>query len=139
MASIEAEWFGLKALYDSLADMAARADTGAKRIVAEGAVLVINKAQHNFDGSHKKGQPHVGGDKPNVVSGYLRRSIIADPIVKVGIGQYATTVGPTAVYGRRVELGFQGSKAYPYFGPAVREVLPDLVELQQTVFAEVIG
>ena len=96
------------------------ADAASKAIVSEGAAAIEKASKQNFSGTHKKGKPHVGGDLPNVVTGSLRRSIRHDPVRKVGFGTWGTTVGPTMVYGRRVELGFNGSKGYPFFDPAVK-------------------
>jgi len=103
--------------------------------VAPGA-LVIALSMRNFEGVHKRGQPHVGGDKPNVVTGYLRRSIRMDPIVKVGRGHYVSKVGPNAIYGRSVELGYNGSKAYPYFTPAVHSAEQAFGEIRDRAFAQ---
>lgn len=106
-----------------------QAQQASVEIVAETAALVENTAKKNFEGSHAKGAPHVGGDKPNVVSGSLRRSIRHSPIVRDGATGAMTRVGPTMVYGRRVELGFVGTDSagrsynqppYPYFTPAVK-------------------
>lgn len=101
----------------------AQADAAAKATVAQAAAELEKSAKSNFSGTHKRGQPHVGGDLPNVVTGTLRRSITHEPVKKIGLGTWATTVGPTVVYGRRVELGLNGSKAYAYFSPAYRDLL----------------
>jgi HK97 gp10 family phage protein len=131
-------WVGLKDLYAALETAQKDADAASKEIVTQGAALIQKKAQANFEGSHRKGQPHTGGDHPNVVTGYLRRSIRMTPVTSYGAGTWGTTVGPTSVYGRRVELGFRGTDslgrrynqpAFPYFTPAVEEVTPDLEEL----------
>lgn len=119
-------WDGLKALEGAIERVGGQADGAAKSIVARSAAVVEAAAKANFSGSHKKGEPHVGGDKPNVVTGTLRRSIRADAVTRHGLGDYGTTVGPRAVYGRRVELGWKGSKGYPFFEPAVRDVRPQL-------------
>lgn len=100
-----------------------------RAIVAEAAAVVEAEAKRNFSGSHKRGAPHVGGRKPNTVTGTLRRSIGHEAIVNDGIGGAATVLGPRTIYGRRVELGFVGTDSlgrhydqppFPYFTPAVR-------------------
>lgn len=97
-------------------------------IVAESAALVENAIKQNFSGSHAKGEPHTGGDKPNVVTGTLRRGVRHQPIVRDGVAGAMTVLGPTSVYARRVEIGFSGADSrgrryhqpgYPYFGPGV--------------------
>lgn len=97
-------------------------DAASKDMVAEGAALVERTAKGNFQGAHKKGQPHVGGDKPNIVTGTLRRSIRHQPIRQDGRAEFATTIGPTVIYGRRVELEY----GYAFFEPAVRDTREEL-------------
>jgi hypothetical protein len=86
---------------------------------------------NNFEGAHRKNQRRVPNSsmKPNIVTGTLRRSIRSTGVNRHGFGFYSATVGPSTVYGRRVEMGFSGrdsrgrnynQPAYPYFGPAVR-------------------
>lgn len=107
-------------------------------IVAESAALVENRIKSNFQGSHRRGEPHTGGDKPNVVTGTLRRGVRHTPIVRDGVAGAMTTLGPTSVYGRRVELGFVGTDSrgrnyhqppYAYFGPGVDETRAALPEI----------
>jgi hypothetical protein len=105
----------------------AGANAAARKAVAEAAALAEAGAKQNFEGSHARGEPHVGGDKPNVVTGTLRRSIRADPIRRYGIADYGTVVAPRVAYARRVEKGYPGggdgpgqqaTRAFPYFEPA---------------------
>lgn len=104
-------WEGLKAFEDALTRISAEADAAAKSIVTKGAAIIEAKAKANFSGAHKRGEPHVGGDKPNVVTGSLRRSIRHYPVVRHGVADYGTSVFPSAIYARRVELGYSGSHA----------------------------
>lgn len=117
-----APWEGLRDYDAALEALTKLMDDAVKTVVVKTGAELVKQAQANFSGSHKRGQPHVGGDKPNIVSGDLRRSIKADPVTRFSIGDYGTTVAPTMIYGRRVELGFKGSRKYPYFEPAVRKV-----------------
>lgn len=100
----------------------AQVDAAAKANVAEASNRLIKDARSNFQGSHKKGEPHVGGNKPNVVTGNLRRSIMSDGLTHIAMGEYGTKVAPTMRYGRRVELGLAPTGAYPYFGPATAKL-----------------
>jgi hypothetical protein len=97
-------------------------DEAVKETVTRSAVKLVAEAQSNFQGSHARGMPHIGGLFPNIVSGNLRRSIQAEPITRFGTADYGTSVGPRMIYGRRVELGFKGSAKYPFFKPAVDKV-----------------
>jgi HK97 gp10 family phage protein len=123
---ISAAWSGLSGMFAGFDKIIAEADMASKVILAKSAAVVITKAQHNFEGAHKKGQPRVEGDKPNIVTGYLRRSIVMSPIFRFGIADYAVKVGPTAIYGRSVELGYKTQKAYPYFVPGVNDSTPEI-------------
>lgn len=114
--------------------MIGRAILASKVIVTQSGALVVRLAQENFEGSHKKGEPHQGGDRPNIVTGYARRSIMMNPIIKTGLSAFNTKVGPTAIYGRRLELGFNGSKGYPFFGPAVERANEMFPTLQAEVY-----
>lgn len=113
---------GVSEFERALKKVAAKADAAARRNVVEGAALVEKLAKANFEGSHKRGKPHEGGDKPNVVTGTLRRSIRHDPVTRFRFADYGTKVGPHTIYARSVELGnYAGANRYPYFEPAVEE------------------
>lgn len=124
--------FGGPEFAASIERMVLRLDVAAKAIATESALTIERAAKANFEGSHAKGEPHVGGDLPNVVTGTLRRSIRHDPVRRYSYATWGTTVAPTTVYGRRVELGYSGgsgpghhtTRAFPYFQPAVDAAQP---------------
>lgn len=109
---------GVQEFGSALERIGKAADAAGRAIVTESAAVVEARAKANFVGAHKRGEPHVGGNKPNVVSGMLRRSIGHTPIVRTGPASYATAVGPRTVYGRRVELGMDPTRPFPYLRPA---------------------
>lgn len=120
---------GLAEFEAALRRVAFQAGEAARIAVAKTAAEVEAEAKKNFDGAHRRGEPHVGGEKPNVVTGNLRRSIRTDPIKMYALGDYGTVVAPRAIYGRRVELGYPGggsgpghqkTRAFPYFVPAAQ-------------------
>jgi hypothetical protein len=129
-------WVGVDAFLAGLKKVSDQAEKASKTIVSKGGLMVTREAQANFQGSHRQGQPHVGDDKPNIVSGDLRRSIRPDPVVRVGLFEYATTVGPRLLYGRAVELGYMTRRAFPYFMPAATKVQPQLRALAEETWAE---
>lgn len=103
-------------------------DKATYMMVTQAAALAEAEAKHNFSGAHAKGEPHTGGNRPNIVTGTLRRSIRADPVRRLGFQEWGTHVGPRVIYGRRVELGYdrggrgpghQRTRPFPYFGPGV--------------------
>jgi hypothetical protein len=126
-------WIGISEAIAALASMDKRVDAASMVTTVQVSAEVEARAKANFVGSHRRGQPHISNgppDRPNIVTGTLRRSIRSTPMVRLA-GGYSSTVGPTVVYGRRVELGFKGTDSlgrnynqpgYEYFGPAVKEV-----------------
>lgn len=131
-------WKGRPELDAALAVIVARAERTAKEIVMEGAALVERAAKQNFQGKHRPGQPHVGGDRPNVVTGSLRRSIGHERVKLTPTRGYSTRVGPRMIYSRSVELGNPrtNSRPFPYFTPAVETVRPQLQALAARKWAE---
>ncbi len=129
---VSSAWIGINEAVSALAKMDARVDAATMATVVMVGADLEKRAKNNFEGSHRRNEPRVPNaeNKPNVVTGTLRRSIRSTPIAKFG-GGYMTSVGPNTEYGRRVELGFVGTDSlgrrynqppYPYFGPAVTEV-----------------
>ena len=129
-------WHGIAELTTSINAVISSADTVAKEIVAKGAAIIEREAKQNFVGAHPKGRPHVGGPFPNVVTKELRSSIYPTPIQSDGAHVWSTSVGPRKLYGRRVELGYNGSRGYPYFNPAVKTAMPMIQELHKTMWDE---
>jgi len=130
-------WVGMDEVMRNIADMAARAQAGAREVVVGAAAIVEAQAKANFAGHHRPGEPHVGGpgSYPNVVTGNLRRSITHTQVHQVGLATFASTVGPTAKYGRRVELEYH----YAYFAPALEQTRTRLQAYQLTVWNRVRG
>jgi hypothetical protein len=122
-------------------------DEAARRIAVLDAALIESAAKRNFSGSHSIGEPHVGGDQPNVVTGALRRSIKSDPAMKTA-GGWSVKVGPTMIYGRRVELGYPGggggrghqkTRPFPYLGPSVHKVEAQMFAVALAEWSRVLG
>lgn len=125
---------GLPEFEAAIRRVAAGADEAARTSITEIAARVEAKAKANFEGAHQKGQPHVGGDKPNIVTGTARRGIRSGKLERVSLADYSLQVGPTTKYSRRLELGWpdsdgtvghQVTRAFPFFTPAVRDVGPE--------------
>ncbi len=119
---------GVDEVKAGLSSVATKLQLAAVANVTEMALEVEAAAKLNFAGSHGKDEPHVTagstdfGPMPNVVTGNLRRSVQAEKPEQSGVFEWSTRVGPTAAYGRAVELGQHGHSGFPYFTPAVDSV-----------------
>lgn len=138
MTGYDVTWTGMEALERAFVRVGTQVDQAARANVTQGSLTLIKDAQANFQGSHRKGQPHVGGNKPNVVTGNLRRSIMADSLRHLAMGEYSQQVGPTMRYGRRVELGLAPTGAYPYFGPAAKQLRTQMATIATANWARYI-
>ncbi len=139
---------GLSESLDAIKAMKAGLDAAAKRITIRSAAAIEAQAKRNFIGSHRKGEPHVGGSEPNVVTGYLRRSITHTTATRYLVAAWMSDVGPTAIYGRRIELGYTGggggrgrqtTKPYPYMAPALRQTSAQLAAIAYEEWSRVTG
>jgi hypothetical protein len=130
-------WVGMDEVMRNISEMAARAQAGAREVVVGSAAIVEAQAKANFAGHHRRGEPHVGGpgSYPNIVTGTLRRSITHTPVMQAGLATFVSTVGPTAKYGRRVELQYR----YAYFAPAREQSRVRLQVYQLSVWNRVRG
>lgn len=111
---------GVSAFAAAVDRIMAKAQAASAAALAEAAKAVRDQAR--TDASGRPG--------PNIVSGSLRNSIVVDGPRADGLG-WVAFVGPTAPYGRRVELGFHGADSlgrvydqtgFPYMEPAFHEV-----------------
>lgn len=128
MAGSWLEWTGVPEFAAALDRIIGAAEAETRAAVAEAAGEVEKQAKQ-----HASGRPG-----PEVVTGTLRRGITHEPIVPWGVRGWATTVGPTVIYSRRIELGFHGADSrgrhydqpgYPYFGPAWHAVAPRMTAI----------
>ena len=137
---------GLPEFQAALRRAEAGANAAARAAVAITGAKVEAEAKANFEGSHAAGEPHVGGNKPNVVTGQTRRSIRMDPIARYGLADFGTIVAPRVKWARRLELGWPQSmddgkvghgvtRPFPFFEePArrAREEFRDVAAVQWT-------
>ena len=118
MATLEFDLLGVPEFTAALEAMAGRVDRATQMAVRDAALVIQRQAQANASGR----------PGPRVRTGTLRRSIRVGGPRRVSTG-WEERVGPTVIYSRRIELGFDGTDAigrtyhqppYPYFGPAWR-------------------
>ena len=141
MANIRVD--GLDAFKAGLDGLIARIDAATRVATGIGGHVIEANAKRQFEGNHPPGQPHIGGNKPNVASGTLYRSITLVPPMPepLGLGIWRVSVAPTTKYGRRIELGFRGADSlgrrfnqppYPFMQPGLEQAIPIL----STVFSD---
>jgi len=135
-------WSGITEMKAAFDKIQKQGDDAAREVVTKAGALIESAAKNNFVGSHKYGTPRPANADPNrpmVVTGTLRRSITATPIERTGVGLYSVTVAPKTIYARRVELGYNGSRGYPYFSPAVRSSQNEIAALNRQVWSKIFG
>lgn len=91
------------------------------------------------------------GGPPHIRSGYLARSIQTRGIKPTGRREgWMSKTGPTAIYGRRVELGLRGTDSkgrlyndpnpfHPYLKPGLEMSRPELHELRLRLFGKAVN
>jgi len=93
---------------------------------------VIGRKLKYVDGQAKPGgklygeDPAISGQPPKNRTGNLRRSIKGERM-REGFATYSAVVGPTIIYGRRVELGggnWPTGTKFPYMKPAWEKFRP---------------
>jgi hypothetical protein len=129
---------GMDAFRAAIKAMNVQVGLAAQANVRDASAMVVREAMANFEGSHKKNQPRVpnANNRPNIVTGNLRRSIRSSGIVSLGGARFEATAGPTAIYGRRVELGYNNRGSYPFFGPAVKATRARMQEVATSNWAK---
>jgi hypothetical protein len=107
-------------------------DDSARNCRDEMMNTLIQLSKEEIVGRRPKGQKATSGRPPMNRTGNLRRSIRGEKY-KVGFGKYEAIVGPTIIYGRRVELGggnWPSGTRFPYMAPAYakfRVIAPTII------------
>ena len=88
--------------------------------------LALQLAKEQIKGKRKPGEKAESGKPPMNRTGNLRRSIKGER-EREGFATYSAVVGPTIIYGRRVELGggnWPTGTKFPYMKPAWERFRP---------------
>ena len=113
-------------------------DAATRDAVVTGSELIEKAAKESFGPAHSKGTPKTVFNKPQSITGTLRRSIKTWPPFSPTRGIWRARVAPTVIYGRRIELGYHGVDSlgrdygnpgqppYPYMQPGVDKASPFL-------------
>lgn len=137
---------GLQAAMGEFTALKGRANVAARRIVERGAVTVASNAKREFRArplgsvrtSQKTGKKWYDSrppfeprlPSPTNRSGNLRDGIKMLSIAPVGVGRWMSTVGPTAMYGARVE-----SLGYRYMKPGLDKSMVELARIYEQEMA----
>lgn len=122
---------GLTEFTRGIERLVVRTDIATRNAVVKGAAAIEREAKLKAGeaGRHQRGTPTPAapGTGPAIITGTLRRSIHTRGPYRRGIGTWEAMIGPSVIYGRRVELEYD----YPYMRPAVdlvhKTVLPVLL------------
>ena len=98
----------------------AKIDNGARMARDEMMNQLIQLAKEQIKGKRQPGDKAESGKPPMNRTGNLRRSIKGEKM-REGFATYSAIVGPTIIYGRRVELGggnWPTGTKFPYMKPA---------------------
>lgn len=124
---------GLGEFHRALERMVAAADVAAREVVTKGGHIVERNAK-----AAANGRPG-----PQVITGSHRRSFQVAHIRRVTMGEWESETGPTMIYSRRLELGFDGVDSlgrlysqppYPSLQPGLEASRTELSELQRLAF-----
>ena len=118
-----------------------RVEEATRQFVLEGAEVIKREAKNIFitgsDASITEKWRSDAWPLPTRRTGNLMASIYSDGARKIGPGKWGSNTGPHIIYGRRVELGFQGSgrwpyyttRPFPYMKPGIEKSVPRLNSL----------
>lgn len=132
-------WHGLNELEAAFAGLNTRVEAATRDGVVEAAHLAerYEKEEAGAGGHHQKGTPTTAskGGGPAVITGTLRRSITVGDIRPYGTGGWSAKIGPTAIYGRRVELEY----GYAYTRPGFLRALPEFPAIYARAWARALA
>ena len=104
----------------------AKIDRGAMMARDEMMNKLIQLAKEQIKGKRQPGEKAESGKPPMNRTGNLRRSIKGER-AREGFATYSAMIGPTIIYGRRVELGggnWPTGTKFPYMKPAWERFRP---------------
>lgn len=121
------------AFQQAMSKLIAKADVAAQQMVTLGGRVIERNAK-----AAANGRPG-----PSVVTGSHRRSFHVGEVRKVTTGTWESETGPSMIYSRRLELGFDGVDSlgrvytqppYPSLGPGLEVSGPELSALAARLY-----
>ena len=138
-------------------EMIARVNRASEVIVRQGGQVVARESKKIFLGSPTKKGPNGRGKgqqgqkspswpRPTNRTGHLRDSIRVE-VRNRGDNAWESTIGPTTIYGRRVELGGTSrtnghtivTRPFPYMEPGFETSKPELRAIYRKVWTEAVS
>ena len=145
---------GVSGFNESIDALIESVQMATRRGLAKAGLLVEANARASFGPAHAKGTPKTS-EKPQSVSGTLRRTTRLIGVEKIGATTWQAKVAPTQPYGRRIELGFnpmdghQGGvdslgrqynqPAYPFLRPGLKKAEPYFVPIMMEAWGAALG
>lgn len=98
---------------------------GVQRVSGEAQREITGREGLSMFPRHAKGTPtpSPAGSPPAQVSTMLRKSVVMQPVKRVGFASYTQTTLPTMIYARVQELGSSRIPARPYVAPARKRLV----------------
>lgn len=133
--AVESYFEGVPEFISALAKIALAADVAGERIVTLGGHAIEAAAKQHMDGR----------PGPQRQTGALSRSVRVVSVTRLARGSWESRTGPTVVYGRRIELGFDGADSlgriyhqppYPFLQPGLEDATPKLSAIYTTEWAK---
>lgn len=137
--------------------LAARFDIVGFKTVRDASALVERSAKKNFQSRKGGRNDPATPPRPTLRTGNLRNSIHSSPPERRGGSTWSAKVGPTLMYGRRVELGFDGmvsgyvtkrgtvvqsyhatTRKFPYLAPAFKDNEDNIFEIWKSHVREAV-
>lgn len=115
-----------------------RMEKAMAKVAGDSAKVIQKKARKEFRSRSGGRKDPPRPPRPTLRTGNLQKSILIDGPNRVGPASYSAKVGPTILYGRRVELGYEGggggrgqqtTRPFPYMGPALEKSRDEIISL----------
>ena len=133
--AVNAFFEGVPEFLSALGKIATSADVAGERIVTLGGHAIEAATKNHMDGR----------PGPQRQSGTLSRSVRVVSVTRLRVGSWESRTGPTVIYGRRIELGFDGADSlcrvyhqppYPSLQPGLEDAAPKLSAIYTAEWAK---
>jgi len=124
--AVDFYFIGGAAVQKKFDEMPIKVDLAVRQAITAMATEATRAIKSEIKGHHPMGTPtpSSAGSPPTNVTGNLRRSVRFE-VKQMGFGDYYAVAGPTAIYGRALEMGRDdwGGVNYPFVAPAKQKLM----------------